>query len=444
MERTLANSIMDSILASVTPEMTQALAVRLGESPRPVYEGLGTAAAAILDGLASKVDAGHSTSETLGFIRAAAAEPAGAAADAVDRFLKMVFGSQLSQVARAIAQQYGLSASSGTGLLRMAAAVLWAILAKAQSAGTLDAETLEDMVRNEAPNLRGYLPSDLIGTAAGVAHRTPNRERLLPQAGDGAEGVVPRWLVPAAIAGALVLAWLAIRALTAPKVTAPAIATVTAEATNTGVTAASKAALDAATAAWTALGDMMKVKLPDGSELNVPSLGVEARLVKFLSDSSAAVSDAAWFDFDRLLFDTGKATLQSASREQLTNIASILKAFPQVRIRIGGYTDNTGEPVANLRLSEERANNVMDELVKLGIDPARMSARGYGGQNPVADNSTEEGRQRNRRITLRVTDKQASVSAAARPAAVRRPQETQEVASRGPAQPDHPQSAPPP
>jgi OmpA-OmpF porin, OOP family len=301
------------------------------------------------------------------------------------------------------------------------------------------------MVRNEAPNLRGYLPSDLIGTAAGVAHRTPDRERLLPQAGDGAEGVVPRWLVPATIAGALVLAWLAIRARTAPKVTAPAITTVTAEATNTGVTAASKAALDAATAAWTALGDMMKVKLPDGSELNVPSLGVEARLVKFLSDSSAAVSDAAWFDFDRLLFDIGKATLQSASREQLTNIASILKAFPQVRVRIGGYTDNTGDPAANLRLSEERANNVMDELVKLGIDPARMSARGYGGQDPVADNSTEEGRQRNRRISLRVTDRRASVSAAARPAAAR-PQQTQEVASGRPAQPqpDHRQSAPPP
>jgi outer membrane protein OmpA-like peptidoglycan-associated protein len=80
-----------------------------------------------------------------------------------------------------------------------------------------------------------------------------------------------------------------------------------------------------------------------------------------------------------------------------------------VRIRIGGYTDNTGDPGTNLRLSEERANNVMDELVKLGIDPARMSARGYGERNPVADNSTEDGRQKNRRISLRVTDQQAAV-----------------------------------
>jgi chemotaxis protein MotB len=51
----------------------------------------------------------------------------------------------------------------------------------------------------------------------------------------------------------------------------------------------------------------------------------------------------------------------------------------------------------------------MDELVKLGIDPARMSARGYGEHDPIADNSTEDGRQKNRRISLRVTDQQAAV-----------------------------------
>ena len=60
------------------------------------------------------------------------------------------------------------------------------------------------------------------------------------------------------------------------------------------------------------------------------------------------MSDTTWFDFDRLLFDTGQATLQPASQDQLTDIADILKAYPQVKIRIGGYTDNTGDPAANL------------------------------------------------------------------------------------------------
>jgi outer membrane protein OmpA-like peptidoglycan-associated protein len=418
----MANSIMDSILAMVTPEMQRSLAARLGESPQSVHGGLGAAAAATLDGLASKVGDPRFVTETLNFISGARGQnvysnlcsiasegPTGATAELLNRFLPMVFGSQQSEVASAIAQQYGLSASSGMDLLRVAVPLLLAFFVKAQSAGTLDANTLGNMLRTQAPNLRSYLPSGLLGSAAGVVRDTPRRETGLPPAGDGAEAAVPpRWLVPAAIAGALVLALLAIRALNSQPENAPAVATVTAEAINAGTTVASNATIDAATAAEAALGDMMKVKLPDGSELNVPARGVEARLVKFLN-GSAAVSDAVWFDFDRLLFDTGKATLQSASQEQLTNIATILKAYPQVTIRIGGYTDNNGDPPANRRLSQERANHVVDELVKLGIDPARMSARGYGEQDPVADNSTEAGRQKNRRISLRVTDKQASL-----------------------------------
>ena len=105
------------------------------------------------------------------------------------------------------------------------------------------------------------------------------------------------------------------------------------------------------------------------------------------------------------MFDTGKATLQPASQQQLINIAAILRAYPPVKIGIGGYTDNTGDAAANLRLSGERADNVRAELVRLGIDP-RASAEGYGAENPIADNSTAEGRQKNWRISLRVTEKQ--------------------------------------
>ena len=401
----MADSIMDSVLAMVTPEMQQSLAARLAEAPQSVYRGLGTAAAATLDGLASKAGDPVLITDTLNLVGA----PDGTTADPVSRLLGMVFGSQQSQVARAIAQEHGLNISSAMELLRMAVPLLLTWLATAQSAGSVDGKAFAGMLRAEAPKLRGYLPSALLGSAAGVARSTV-RETERESASDAAEPVVPpRWLVPAAIAAALVLAGLAIRALTIPKEPAAPVATVTAEATNTGETAASNAAIEAATAAWTALGDMMNVKLPDGSELSVPSFGVEARLVKFLNDGAAAVGNAAWFDFDRLLFAGGKATLQSVSQEQLTNIAAILKAYPQVRIRIGGYTDNTGDPGMNLRLSEERANNVMDELVKLGIDPARMSARGYGDHDPIADNATEDGRQKNRRISLRVTDQQAAV-----------------------------------
>jgi outer membrane protein OmpA-like peptidoglycan-associated protein len=145
--------------------------------------------------------------------------------------------------------------------------------------------------------------------------------------------------------------------------------------------------------------------LPDRVSLNIPQNGVEARLLAFIQDPSKGVEPATWFDFDRLLFNTDSATLRPESQEQLSNIAEILKAYPNAHIKIGGYTDNTGDPENNLNLSQERANGVMAELVKLGISPDRLEAQGYGEQFPVADNSTEEGRARNRRVSMRVTQK---------------------------------------
>lgn len=127
--------------------------------------------------------------------------------------------------------------------------------------------------------------------------------------------------------------------------------------------------------------------------------------MKFITDSSRPVDETTWFNFDRLLFDTGSATLQPSSQEQLNNIAAILKAYPNVHVKIGGYTDNVGDAASNLQLSQARAQNVMNAIVAAGIDPSRLEAQGYGEDHPVGDNSTPEGRAQNRRIALRVTAK---------------------------------------
>jgi outer membrane protein OmpA-like peptidoglycan-associated protein len=117
------------------------------------------------------------------------------------------------------------------------------------------------------------------------------------------------------------------------------------------------------------------------------------------------VDKTTWFDFDRLLFDTGSATLRPESQEQLKNIAEILKAYPAVEVKVGGYTDNVGDAASNQKLSEDRAANVTKELVAMGSAQERLAAEGYGEQFAVGDNSTEEGRAQNRRISLRVTRK---------------------------------------
>ena len=166
-----------------------------------------------------------------------------------------------------------------------------------------------------------------------------------------------------------------------------------------------KAVSDAAKAIMDRLGKFLAVKLPGGVELNVPEFGVERKLIAFIEDKSKPVDRATWFSFDRLDFETGSATLKPTSAEQLKNIAEIMKAYPKAALKIGGYTDNVGNADANLKLSQKRAENTMQELVKLGVDAKRLEAQGYGEKHPVADNATEEGRQKNRRIDLRVTRK---------------------------------------
>jgi outer membrane protein OmpA-like peptidoglycan-associated protein len=150
---------------------------------------------------------------------------------------------------------------------------------------------------------------------------------------------------------------------------------------------------------------LYKYRLPTNFELTAPATGIEKQLVVFIQDPNKGVEPATWFNFDRLLFETNSANLKPESKEQLRNVAEILKAYPNVKVKVGGYTDNTGDPGANQKLSQDRATAVSLELVALGVPATRMSAEGYGQQYPVADNSTENGRAQNRRIALRVTDK---------------------------------------
>ena len=152
------------------------------------------------------------------------------------------------------------------------------------------------------------------------------------------------------------------------------------------------------------LGDFVTRKLPGNVDLRIPQNGVEARLLSFVEDPSRKPDRETWFDFDRVSFDTGSATLKE-SQDQLRNVAAILKAYPNVHLKIGGYTDNTGDPAENMRLSQERAKAVAAQLEAMGISSGRLQAEGYGSQYAVADNSTEEGRARNRRISMLVTQK---------------------------------------
>lgn len=99
-------------------------------------------------------------------------------------------------------------------------------------------------------------------------------------------------------------------------------------------------------------------------------------------------------------FNTGKATIKPDSNALLDQAAAMLKMAPDLKIEVAGHTDNAGEAAANQKLSETRAQSVVAALVQRGVPAGRMTARGLGQTVPVADNRTEEGRAKNRRVEL--------------------------------------------
>jgi OOP family OmpA-OmpF porin len=105
---------------------------------------------------------------------------------------------------------------------------------------------------------------------------------------------------------------------------------------------------------------------------------------------------------DGIVFATGKSNIDPVSAPVLEHAAQAIQGAPKARLEIAGYTDNVGSSKLNLRLSAQRAQSVKAYLIKLGVPARQLTAKGYGASEPVADNSTADGRSINRRIEFHV------------------------------------------
>lgn len=118
------------------------------------------------------------------------------------------------------------------------------------------------------------------------------------------------------------------------------------------------------------------------------------------SDEIKKALDAAGKAVLHINFDTDKASLKPDGKTAVDEITKVLKNDSNLKLAINGYTDNSGNDAHNLQLSKERAIAVLNAITSSGIDKSRLSADGFGSKNPITDNSSEEGKAKNRRVEL--------------------------------------------
>lgn len=103
---------------------------------------------------------------------------------------------------------------------------------------------------------------------------------------------------------------------------------------------------------------------------------------------------------NNVTFDSSQANLKPAGANTLTGVAMVLKEYPKTAVNVVGYTDSTGGQALNMKLSQQRAESVASALITQGVTANRIRTSGMGPANPVASNSTEEGKAQNRRVEI--------------------------------------------
>jgi len=408
------------------------VASRLGESEDNVARGMKAGVASLFAGIAQKTnDAGamqrifQSVSDPAidgrlvddpsVLIEGSAANTA--VADLSQRFTSDLFGSKASAVNSAIEQTSGLRGESVQAIMRFAAPIVLAFLGRRVREGNLNLSSFTQLFAGEKDNIMRAAPAGLAGALgldvpfAGSDREVQRPERWRDNVPNAEPAYTasrrataeppgrPRWVWPTVGALALLgVIWMA-RGRNER----------TAVIDSTNISGGEVAPIPTTPAPMTPTptaplsGTVTVLRLPNSQTLTVAENSAESKLVGMLVDRSGAGSDTTWFALDRLNFAPNSTSLTPESNDQIQNVAKILAAYPETRAKIGGFTDNAGNPAANKRLSAARAASVRSALVAAGASPSRLTSAGFGQEHPIADNSTEEGRAQNRRVGILIT-----------------------------------------
>jgi K(+)-stimulated pyrophosphate-energized sodium pump len=154
------------------------------------------------------------------------------------------------------------------------------------------------------------------------------------------------------------------------------------------------------------LGAPQVIDLPNDAKITLATGSDLFRLhEKIKADDTSMLAKTDWYTLENVYFENGSSKLKAGSEKTLETLATMLTCYNNMSVKMGGYTDNSGDSIKNITLSKQRAEAAKAALVKLGIAADRVEAEGYGPQHPVAANDTKEHMAQNRRIDIRVTKK---------------------------------------
>lgn len=437
-------SLITEITQHFTPEVVRSARSMTGESESSTYQALHVATPAVLSGIANMASSSEGASNLTSMIREGGyggltENPmslfrGGSATNyllsAGQRHLGRIFGGNTSSVTELVAKSSGVSSSSASRLMSLITPLALGVLGKrvaGQGPGSLGMSELltsqRDEISTAAPaglsRILGFGPravptpvtnvepvttrveeeeeEEVLDTPpthiehfrepAPVAERprvepTPFPERRPTVVAQPREGGGLRWL-PFLL---LLLGAIALLGYLLSRMRTPRVGDLASRTANSATNALSR------------------VPLPGGVNLSVPRGSINDQLASFLGDRTAAGVPRT-FVFDHLNFVSGSTELTADSNKTVSDLAQVLKAYPNAQVQLSGHTDSTGNPQDNQTLSLNRANAVKTMLVSDGVAADRISTQGYGQERPITSNDTEEGRAQNRRTELTVTQK---------------------------------------
>jgi OmpA-OmpF porin, OOP family len=404
-------NLLDTIKSQIGSDIIQKAADFMGEDSSVTKKALEIALPSLLGGMMNQVkepnsatsllskitEGGHDGSifNTIGNLLGGGSATQGLL-DSGESIVNGLFGNKTSSIVDWIAAFTGIKTGSASGLMNMAAPLVMGAIGKNVVGENMGLSGLTSLLNSQSSIVQNALPAGL-ASVLGLKTDTISSVSTAPKGIAQLESAFPKMdeksfmnkILPWAImlfAGFVGLMFLRTCKSVTPE--PPAIVAVP----EAQPIAKPMNLADTVTV----------IKLPEG-DLQVKTGSFLDQLNKEATDNSLDSTKA--LTFDNVNFATGSAILTEGSITQLSDLVKIMRAYPKVAIKIEGHTDNKGNPQSNKKLSLSRAESVMKFLQTNGVDAKRMAVGGLGADKPTADNATEEGRAKNRRIEAYVVKK---------------------------------------